>query len=706
MSLPDPASIAAKSHLLPLLRAAMQAIGQGDLATAEAQLDDLLAQEPGFADGLHLKGYVAFQRGDLTVARDLVERAIATDYHFENYHLTLGHILLAQGERDAAKQSFGAALTLNQKMVEAYIGLGQIFIAEGELDAAVGALTTAFNLDTKHTEASYMLGYASMAKGEAVKAMNFFNRAYQFDRDNPRYRIAYARSLRDLRLKRPEPKLIPEALRLLGTPGVEPRDLAGVMEGAIKLDPVFTALAILDARSPAGVAAVLAVANCPDPLATPGLAEWLQHGMVMDPAIERRLLALRRGLLSMALHQPEHLSRYSRLIALLAIRTFQSEYLDAITHPKEAPLVDELDRKLVDADPASAAHLLAVSALYAPLYRRADAERLDAAAWPSAFADLKRRQLSEPLAERRIAAALPTLVPIEDQTSRRVQEMYEESPFPRWHQPVMGSMLNLPAYLRAALPMQTITLPAPARTDVLIAGCGTGLQAILAATSYAQAQVLAIDLSRTSLAYAKRKADELGIPNIDFAQADILKLGGIGRQFDVIESFGVLHHLRDPAAGLAQLVSLLKPDGYMMLGLYSEIGRRDVVAARDLIAQRGYGDSPEDVRRFRKELPKLDPALAGRLAQSSAWYALSDLRDLVFHRQEHRYTPRQLRQMIDAAGMEFLGFVFTSPQPLTGYRKRFPADTTGTNLDNWAAVEIDNPDLFANCYRFWLRRKR
>jgi len=706
MSLPDPAAVAAKSHLLPILRAAMQALGRGDLAAAETQLDSLLAQEPGFADALHLKGYVALQRGELATALDLVDRAIAADFHFENYHLTRGHILLAMGERDAAKQSFGTALVLNKDMVEAYIGLGHIFLAEGELDGAVGALTTAFNTDIKHAEANYMLGYALMAKGDAVKAMNFFNRAHQFDSRNPRYCIGYARSLRGLRLTKPEPGLIESMLQLLGTPGVEPRDLAGVMESAIRLDPVFTGFDVIDTLSPGQIAQRLAAPDCPDPLLTPGLAEWLEHGLVCDPAVERRLIALRRGLLSLALKAPELLLRYSRLLGLMAIRVFQNEYVDAATHPAEPELRAALDSRLADADPAAAVPLYAVYALYAPLYRRADAERLAATIWPPAFAELKRRQLTEPLAERRIAAALPTLVPVEDRTSRTVQEMYEESPFPRWHQPVLGSPVSLPAHLRAALPMQTITTPAPAKTDVLIAGCGTGLQAILAATSYAQAQVLAIDLSRTSLAYAKRKADELGIANIDFAQADILKLSDIDRQFDAIESFGVLHHLRDPEAGLAQLVSLLKPDGYMMLGLYSEIGRRDVVAARDLIAKHGYGDTPDEVRRFRSYLPKMDRALAGRLAQSSAWYALSDLRDLVFHRQEHRYTPQQLRRMIDAAGMEFLGFVFTAPQPLIGYRKRFPADTAGTNLENWAAFEIDNPDLFANCYQFWLRKKR
>ncbi len=71
---------------------------------------------------------------------------------------------------------------------------------------------------------------------------------------------------------------------------------------------------------------------------------------------------------------------------------------------------------------------------------------------------------------------------------------------------------------------------------MLIAGCGTGQQAIETAPRYSGARTLAVDLSLTSLAYALRKTRELGVPNLEYAQADILKLGAIGRTFDVIES--------------------------------------------------------------------------------------------------------------------------------------------------------------------------
>lgn len=687
-----------------MLRAAIRAIETERFDQAEGFLDSILKQEPDFADALHLKGYIAFQRGALDTARRLVEQAIAKDFHFEDYHVTLGHILLALGDREGAKNSFGAAIALNPKYNEAYIGLAHIFLAEDSVDSAIGALATARSSSAKHPETNYMLGYALMIKGDAKQAIRFFGLAHKLAPDIVRYKVGLARSLRDVRLKQPNPELVASVLPLLGEPGIEPRDLAPLIESAICLDPVFLALNPIDAMPGEAIATALAQPACPDILRITALPAWLKYGLVSHPKLERRLTALRRGLLAMAFHSPEALPRYESLLCLMAIRGFQAEYIDQISKDETAALT-ELAARLETQSPADSPTLFAVYACYRPLYQRHDVERLASASWPGAYADLKRIQIDEPLAERRITATIPALTPIEDQTSQAVREMYEESPFPRWHQPILGTPQTVSGRLRTALPLQQIPAEEHLNPDILVAGCGTGLHAILAATSYAFSKILAIDLSRTSLSYAIRKATEIGIGNVEFAQADILKLGSIPRRFDVIESFGVLHHLRDPAAGLAQLVALLKPGGYMMLGLYSEIGRRDVVKARELIARLGLDDSPEEVREFRRILPKQDPELAARLSASSAYYALSDLRDLVFHRQEHRYTPQQLRQLINGAGLEFLGFEFSAPKALSGYRARFPDDPTATNLDYWAEVERENPDLFANCYRFWVRRK-
>ena len=107
-----------------------------------------------------------------------------------------------------------------------------------------------------------------------------------------------------------------------------------------------------------------------------------------------------------------------------------------------------------------------------------------------------------------------------------------------------------------------------AKLNVLIAGCGTGQHSIETAARFKGSKVLAIDLSMSSLSYAKRKTEEFGIQNIDYMQADILGLGKLDRQFDIVESAGVLHHMDDPVAGWRVLTDCLKPGGLIKIGLY------------------------------------------------------------------------------------------------------------------------------------------
>jgi 2-polyprenyl-3-methyl-5-hydroxy-6-metoxy-1,4-benzoquinol methylase len=129
--------------------------------------------------------------------------------------------------------------------------------------------------------------------------------------------------------------------------------------------------------------------------------------------------------------------------------------------------------------------------------------------------------------------------------------------------------------------------------SILIAGCGTGEHPFDIAQKSPEASILAIDLSRVSLAYARRKTREEGLRNIEYAQADILNLSTLGRTFDRIEAVGVLHHLADPKAGSRVLLSLLAPNGTMRVGLYSEVARRPIVDARAIVTERGYQPTAE-----------------------------------------------------------------------------------------------------------------
>jgi SAM-dependent methyltransferase len=211
-----------------------------------------------------------------------------------------------------------------------------------------------------------------------------------------------------------------------------------------------------------------------------------------------------------------------------------------------------------------------------------------------------------------------------------------------------------------------------------------------------------VDLSLTSLAYAKRKTRELGRVDIEYGQADILALGSLGRSFDLIEASGVLHHLADPLGGWRALLSLLRPGGFMTVGLYSELAREGIVAARAFIAERGFAPTAADIRRCRQAL--LDDGRFRHAVASSDFFTTSGCRDLLFHVQEHRLTIPQIAAFLAENGLAFIGF--DVDHLTTGrYRTRFPHDKSMADLASWNSFEHENPGTFSGMYQFWVQKQ-
>jgi SAM-dependent methyltransferase len=196
----------------------------------------------------------------------------------------------------------------------------------------------------------------------------------------------------------------------------------------------------------------------------------------------------------------------------------------------------------------------------------------------------------------------------------------------------------------------------------------------------------------------------MGLTNVEYAQADILKLGEIARTFDFIESVGVLHHMADPFNGWRTLLSRLRPGGFMRLGFYSELSRRHVVKTREFIAAHGYASTPDAIRRFRRDLAFQNASVELEwLSETLDFYSTSECRDLLFHVQEHRLTLGQIESFLTQFELHFIGFEL-DPCVLHRYRARFTDDPSGTNLRNWARFETDNPDTFFGMYQFWIQR--
>ena len=151
--------------------------------------------------------------------------------------------------------------------------------------------------------------------------------------------------------------------------------------------------------------------------------------------------------------------------------------------------------------------LLAVAA-YFPLYSLPLSVRLLERSWPEEIVTLLTQQVREPAEEHRIGATVPQLTDIEDDVSLLVQRQYEENPYPRWVKvPRPREAGSIETYLRQTFPLATFDRsPATSGMEILVAGCGTGQQSIRTSQQF-PARILAIDLSRSSLAYRDKNVN-------------------------------------------------------------------------------------------------------------------------------------------------------------------------------------------------------
>ena len=432
------------------------------------------------------------------------------------------------------------------------------------------------------------------------------------------------------------------------------------------------------------------------------LLALLQSKIVHDVELERFLTALRRALLQhVAAGGDNRDADGLEFFCALAQQCFLNEYVFACGDAEQAQLRQIQDRiaSAVGTNADIAPLELIVVASYQALHTLPFAAAVLTRPWPDIVDRALQRQLREPLQELSDRANIPALTTIDDSTSLKVQNQYEENPYPRWVGVPPINPTTVADYLREELGEAPVVSPS-ANLDILVAGCGTGAHSIDTALRFPQARVLAVDISRASLAYARRQSRALGPTNIDYAQADILKLAALDRRFDVVEAVGVLHHLADPAAGWRQLLSLLRPHGLMLVGLYSATARQSLTAARALIAERGYRPMADDIRNCRQELIQ-----RFGMPPFRDFSSLSGCRDFLFNVMEHEFTIPQIAAFIDANGLSFLGFTQLPPETTKAFRQEFPAPNAWQDCDAWASFERKHPLTFGNMYIFWVQKR-
>jgi SAM-dependent methyltransferase len=412
---------------------------------------------------------------------------------------------------------------------DALVAAAERRLGAGDLNGAFTALKACLKQYPDHGPATAAMGLFLADHGDPATATHLLSRAMAaapVGESRGRVAAGLAHLLSRLSPSSWAPQLDADLCACLADPAVEPQTLARVTAEALLLkQPAFDGSG----------EALEAMGRDPLWLA------FLSRCLNVSAAMEARLDAVRAAVVET--EDAEDESR-AALICALALSGFASEYA--------APVIE-------------------TEGVTAILFRPPSPAEAAALGEGEMQALLVRRTIEEPARERALAEGAPSLTPDADTdaVSNAVRDQYEANPYPCWTAPpapeprVLGDVIaGLPGLDHGAFRQC-------ART-VLTAGCGTGFEPIDLARMDPSLSITAMDLSRASLAYGMRVAEDLGLTGVRFVQGDILALDRVEARFDVVTSTGVIHHMAQPDQGLARLAGVLRPGGVVRLGLYSE----------------------------------------------------------------------------------------------------------------------------------------
>jgi 2-polyprenyl-3-methyl-5-hydroxy-6-metoxy-1,4-benzoquinol methylase len=652
----DPAS-----EILEIKRKARDLLEQGEPEKAEKILQKALEIETDAPDILYLLGRCAHAMENLSLA-------------VEYYNRTLRQV----------------------EMAEAYNAMAEAFITPKQGDDVLKVVERAERAGVANYDTMVRKGFGYLLKKDVRNSLYTFMKAIGQQPQNRDARVFTSTAIRAGGVPNYNIEFQQALLSCLQSDDMEHYTLGGAWIQQIKEDPAAKAAReIMAAKDYDSFLLLYSQPQNRSYILSPFFRFGMEKLVVLQNNFEQFLKHLRRFYLE-TVHTADELSSEEHVfICSLATYCFLTEYAMSIG-PEEQQIVNEMRARIEGRKSHFIAEEVAIYSSYEPLNTLKNAKSVAASGTlcRHEVGRLIKLQIDEPAEEAKIKKTIKQLVPIDDDISKKVQAQYESNPYPRW------------ISCNRITPLQDRHLNKK-KIKMLIAGCGTGRQVIHMASIFPAAEITAMDLSSSSIAYAIRKCREYNIDTVDFRQGDILNLGSAlqPESFDRVECTGVLHHMNDPMAGWRVITSLMKPTGIMTIGLYSEYSRRGIVKAREMIKEKGFTSSLEDIRKCRDymlTLPESD--LLRKLTMWRDFYSVSDCRDLLFHVQEHRFTLLQIKDCLNQLGLEFAGFSALKPEQTNTYRKVQPEGPM-LDLDLWHRLEEEDNDLFFSIYQFKAYKK-
>jgi len=672
----------------------------GRLEEAEASCRQAIALEQNSAEAHSNLGITLKELGRLEEAEVSYRQAITLKENFPDAHSNLGITLKELGRLEEAEASYRQAITLKGNFFEAHSNLGNTLKELERLKEAEKSYKKSIVIKPGNSELYNNLGVTLKLDGRLEESILAYKKSLNI---NNEYDLAYYNmgiALSSIIFSKPIQGLSVLLCKLLEKEKfVRPKDVSKAVISLIKFDPIIKQT--LKEHSSGRLAqslqeTIVNLSNIP----------LLLKLMAICPLPDLEFEVLFKDIRSAILLSVSNIKNNSKILKFqiaLSLQCFTNEYLYDQKYV-ETEALKQLEHRVktnLDNGKQPKSKELACISSYVSLHECPWSVLLS---FNTELKPLYKRQLLEPKLENNLKINIPLLQGITNCISFKVQEQYEQNPYPRWVNiglplaPTSMSTIAKELKLRITNPcINKILAP-----KILIAGCGTGQHSIGTASRFKDSDVLAIDLSLRSLAYAKRKTEELAIPNIQYLQGDILDVGKLNRKFDIIESSGVLHHMGDPMAGWKVLADCLKPGGLMAIGLYSATARRDILQIFDEIKKLNIDSSDAAMKLFRNKILKSNRDRYYIIKLSNDFYSMSTFRDLLFHAQEYQFTIAQIKDGLSKLGLIFCGFENLSI--IQKFKSKHLEKNAVYDLEKWEIFEEENPHAFGGMYQFWCQK--
>ena len=684
------------------LKSLLEQFQNGRFDEAEKSAVSLSIQFPSHNFSWKLLGAIFKQTGRNSESLAAMQKCVEIAPQDPEASNNLGVMLQELSRLEEAEVSYKKAIALKPDYALAYSNLGNTLKEQDRLDEAEACYRKAIALKPDYAQAHSDLGAMLQELDRRDEAIGSYKEAINI---NPDYIPAYtnmAFAIQGVQFKQFIPDLPEIIFKILERKTlVRPLDIEAAAISLLNCDPAIQSA--LRKSSVEEIALSLQKNNL-SLFNIPLLLKLMHSCPITNLKFETFFKNIRTALLlniSNVDDDPDIL----KLQIAIASQCFINEYLFDVTdeEAKALKILEDLIEENIKKGQQVSAAELAVLASYKALNQYSFCHLLNL---PIELEVLQRTQIVEPELEKQIKLEIPTLQEITNNVSSKVREQYTHNPYPRWVELAVPSTSKSISTVVNDIKLRITDLSASEikKPKILIGGCGTGQHAIETATRFKDCDVLAVDLSLSSLAYARRKTEELGLTNIEYMQADILDLGSLNRQFDIVESAGVLHHMEDPMAGWKVLTDCLKPGGLMKIGLYSELARKNIVQMRHEIQELSIDSGDAAMKLFRQHAVNSEKNHHKDIVSNPDFYCLSGLRDLLFHVQEHRFTITEIKESLAQLDLDFCGFEFRSDKKVDKFKSQNIAQNAIYDLDKWDVFEKENPTIFFGMYQFWCQK--